>query len=506
MKVLMFDDLIGNLSGVQEKLSQMDMSVDLAWDVAEANRLWTSGGYNAIVMSILSLNGDAVSTCLGCKSSSADPVVTIIYSPYALNDEDKKYLGQIGIDHLLEKGKDDGIADILMGFPEKSETYRKKVSTDLDRDRLASITKSMYESAMKDLASRAKNLEEILENSSDVIYELDPYGRIILISKVIENLTGYTRQELMGMSALDVTSPDSIELVADHISMLLSGKEQPRAVEVGVQAKDGRVIPAEMIVRPIRHENEVVGILGIGRNVEERKRLEERLKRAINEKDFYLDLMAHDIQNFNQAIIGYLEMILATENLDPKLDRYAKGAFRQVMQTSQLIAHLKKVAQVRQYAKQTVERRDLKEVLQKGITNLQSRLDKSMIAVTFDCQESYCPINASDDMEDLLELLVSSLARYAVSEILHIRVSLSPEIVNGGRYWTIDVCGTNLRISEPAVRCVMSQDFTGCQTIERPDLQLLVVRAIVESQDGSIETKSLENGRGDRFVIRIPQA
>jgi PAS domain S-box-containing protein len=429
----------------------------------------------------------------------------VIYAPYPISEDDKKFLIESGIDAILEPGSDEGIVELLSKFEQDASTFKRPPST-VDRVRLMSITKGMYDAAMKDMASRAKKLEEILENSSDVIYELDPYGRIVLISKAIERLTGYSRNELLGMSALDVTSPDSLEVVAEHISMLLSGKEDPPAVEVGVQAKNGKIIPAEMIVRPIRHEDTVVGILGIGRNVEERKRLEDNLRRAVNEKDFYLDLMAHDIQNFNQAIVGYLEMILATENLDPKLERFAKGAFRQVMQTAQLIAHLKKVAQVRQLSKETVERRDLKEVLTRGITNLQSRLDKNIVAITFDCQESYCPIMASDDIEDLLELLVSSLSRYSLSDILHLRISLSAEVVDGGRYWTVDICGNNLRISDSVVRCVMSQDFSGCQMIERPDLQLLVVRAIIETQGGTIEAKSLENGRGDRFVIRIPQA
>jgi two-component system CheB/CheR fusion protein len=249
-----------------------------------------------------------------------------------------------------------------------------------------------------------------------------------------------------------------------------------------------------------------VGILGIGRNVEERKRLEENLRRVINEKDFYLDLMSHDLQNFNTAILGYLEMIMATDGLDPKIDRYAKGAFRQVMQTAQLIAHLKRVAQIRQFGASTMSRRDLREILQRSITNIQSKPDKTGIAITFECPEGPCPIMSGDDINDMLDLVVSSAVRYSLSDLLHLNVSVSSEVIEGRKSWSIGVSGKSLRLSKPVVRCVMSQDFSGCQTIERPDLQLLVVRAIVETQGGSIEATSLENGRGDRFVIRLPQA
>jgi light-regulated signal transduction histidine kinase (bacteriophytochrome) len=261
-----------------------------------------------------------------------------------------------------------------------------------------------------------------------------------------------------------------------------------------------------MIVRPIRHENQVVGILGIGRDVEERKRLEENLKRVMNEKDFYLDLMSHDLQNFNQAILGYLEMILATENIDPKLERYAQGALRQVMQTATLIAHLKRVAQIRMMGTKPKEAMDLKEVVQNSITKMQSRLDKSNTIIAFECSEEKCPIVAGDDVKDFLELLITSVNRYAISDLVYLKVSLGPETIEGAKYWMIEVSGNSLKLAKPVVQCVMSQDFSGCLTIDRPDLQLLVVRAIVETQGGVITARAQENGRGDRFVIRFPQA
>jgi light-regulated signal transduction histidine kinase (bacteriophytochrome) len=261
-----------------------------------------------------------------------------------------------------------------------------------------------------------------------------------------------------------------------------------------------------MIVRPIRHENQVVGILGIGRNVEEKKRLEENLRRIINEKDFYLDLMSHDLQNFNQAILGYLEMILAAEGLDPKLERYANGALRQVMQTATLIAHLKRVAQVRMQGTQNTSVRDLKEIVQKSVTKIQSQLNKGDVIIAFECKEDKCPMVASDDINDLIELLVTATTRYALSGFLHMRIDLSSELREGQKFWAVEITGNNLKLAQPVIQCIMSQDYSGCLTIERPDLQLLVVRAIVETQGGVIEARTHENGRGDRFVIRFPQA
>lgn len=506
MRALLLDDPIGTLSPLDEKLKGNGHETIRVWDVPEAKERLHEEHFDAIVASPLCILGDAFMFCLEAKRRARKPMLACVCTSYPIDVKDAEFLRGIGIDHTFAASRVETVLDAFKSWVEGGRTTGLGVRDDYDKGALMSISRKSYDDAVKDLASKAKKLEELLENASDVIYELDPYGRIVLISKVIEKLTGYTRDELIGMSALDVTSPDSLEVVADHISMLLSGQVDPPAVEVGVLSKSGHVIPAEMIVRPIRHSNQVVGILGIGRNVEERKRLEENLKRVINEKDFYLDLMSHDLQNFNTAILGYLEMIMATEGLDPKIDRYAKGAFRQVMQTAQLIAHLKRVAQIRQFGAHSMTRRDLKEILQRSITSIQSRSDRASVAITFESPDGPCPILSGDDINDMLDIIVSSALRYSLTDLLHLKIGLSSEVMDGQRFWTIAVSGKSLRLSKPVVRCIMSQDFQGCQTIERPDLQLLVVRAIVETQNGSIEATSQNNGRGDRFVIRLPQA
>jgi PAS domain S-box-containing protein len=504
VKLLLLDDPIGSLSPIEDQLQEAGFEVVRTWDANDATQRCSSEKFDGIIASAMGIMGEAVTFSLAEKMKRPDNLRLIILTPYAIPDEDRSYLKSLGVDNVVGPGAN-GILGTIKEWGTKNNGSGPAPQLP-DRLRTMRIARLSYEAALKDFSSRAKKLDEILENSSDVIYELDPYGKITLISKAIERLTGYPRDQLIGMSALDVTSADSLEVVASHISMLLSGEADPPPVEVGVQAKNGHVIPAEMIVRPIRHENQVVGILGIGRNVEEKKRLEENLRRIINEKDFYLDLMSHDLQNFNQAILGYLEMILATEELDPKLERYAKGALRQVMQTATLIAHLKRVAQVRMQGTQNTSVRDLKEIVQRSVTKIQSTLNNSDIIIAFECKEDKCPVVATDDVNDLISLLVSATTRYALSGFLHLRIDLSSELREGQRFWTIEITGNNLKLAQPVIQCIMSQDYSGCLTIERPDLQLLVVRAIVETQGGTIEARTHENGRGDRFVIRFPQA
>ena len=490
---------------MEKRLADTGMDVTRLWNPVEASERCMKDGIDAVIASTFSRSYDAVTLCLDLERRSEHPLMAVLYAPQMIEKADMDYLSEVGIHHIIRSADDTGIIGILDSWKHPAHISERKPETKVDIQKLNSISRRINESAMNDLASKAKKLEEILENSSDVIYELDPYGRIILISKAIEKLTGYSREELIGMSAMDVTSPDSLEVVVNHISALLEGEDNPPAVEVGVKTKTGHVIPAEMIVRPIRNEKEVVGILGIGRNVEERKRLEDSLRRAINEKDFYLDLMAHDIQNFNQAIIGYIEIILLNKDLSPEVTRYAHGALRQITEIANLIAHLTRVANIRRIKKEDMKEMDLRKVLLNSITDIQNRSVASAVLMTLDCPPGEYPIRASADINDFLGLIVDSAIRHSLSKTVHLKITVTPHFEEEGKFWIIEISSKDLRLSEPVVSCIMSQDYSGCNTIERPDLQLIVARAIIETQGGSIEVRTGYNGKGDGFVARLKQ-
>ncbi len=55
-------------------------------------------------------------------------------------------------------------------------------------------------------------------------------------------------------------------------------------------------------------KGKVVGILGTYEDITVRKKYEMELERLKSQAELYVDIMAHDINNMNQAMMGYLEM------------------------------------------------------------------------------------------------------------------------------------------------------------------------------------------------------
>lgn len=103
-------------------------------------------------------------------------------------------------------------------------------------------------------------------------------GRLIDVNDAAVRRLGYTREELLQMSAWDIVRPDMLPAIMESLELR---RQTGSAVFDSVHlAKDGREIPVEVSSRII-HMNDVAIGLNIARDVTERLRIEEeRLQEA----------------------------------------------------------------------------------------------------------------------------------------------------------------------------------------------------------------------------------
>ena len=89
------------------------------------------------------------------------------------------------------------------------------------------------------LRQSEEKYRELIENANDIIYTVDLSGTFTSINRAGERLTGYTREEALGMNIADVTSPDDAQRIQQRIANNLAGANLP-AFELEIFAKDGR--------------------------------------------------------------------------------------------------------------------------------------------------------------------------------------------------------------------------------------------------------------------------
>ena len=85
--------------------------------------------------------------------------------------------------------------------------------------------------------------------------------------------------------------------------------------------------------------------------ITDRKQTEEHIVKVKQEAEFYLDLASHDLTNFNQTILGNLNLLRAKSNLDEKMEKYVAACERQVAKSENLIAKMRAFSQVKNIEK-----------------------------------------------------------------------------------------------------------------------------------------------------------
>ena len=82
--------------------------------------------------------------------------------------------------------------------------------------------------------------KEIVEGTKAAIYEIDFIeGRFTYVNDILVDLTGYSREELFSMNAMDFLSEESKELWIQRYKDMLDGRPVPNSVEYKIKMKDG---------------------------------------------------------------------------------------------------------------------------------------------------------------------------------------------------------------------------------------------------------------------------
>jgi len=136
------------------------------------------------------------------------------------------------------------------------------------------------------LAESEKRYRFLAENGADVIWVLDMNLRLTYLSSSIIKMTGYSVEENMARGMGKSLDPASIEAVSEIVMRELAKKGEPNTatpltpVAVEIEHKDGSKIWAESAGTLLRGpDGQPVEIIGILRDVTERKKAEETLQR-----------------------------------------------------------------------------------------------------------------------------------------------------------------------------------------------------------------------------------
>ena len=129
-------------------------------------------------------------------------------------------------------------------------------------------------------AIRLSNLynRSLIEASLDPLVTIGPDGKITDVNGATEQVTGYSRNDLIGTDFSDYfTEPEKAR--TGYQQVFTDGEVRDYPLEI--QHKDGHITPVLYNASVYRDENgKVIGVFAAARDITERKKAEEALKKA----------------------------------------------------------------------------------------------------------------------------------------------------------------------------------------------------------------------------------
>jgi len=170
----------------------------------------------------------------------------------------------------------------------------------------------------------------ILEAVPDAVIAVNRQGVIIQANSQTETLFGYTRDELIGQK-IEVLVPERQRPEHDRHREQFHAKPKIRRMGSGLdlygRRRDGSEFPVEISLSPVETGDGTM-VLSVIRDISDRKRIEEDLRRANEELDRRKSRELRDSQNRLALIIDSSQDAIIGKNLDGIVTHWNKGAER----------------------------------------------------------------------------------------------------------------------------------------------------------------------------------
>jgi PAS domain S-box-containing protein len=228
--------------------------------------------------------------------------------------EDFDHVGTVKYRQIAERGtgtvetrwlrKDGQLIDVLLSStPLDPADHSKGVTfTALD------ITERKQ--AAEALQKAKEYAENLLETANVMVIGVDAVGAVTVFNREAERITGYIRQEVLGRNLFeDWARTGHYDYLQERFVQWQAGRLlMPLLVENVLYTKTGEEVFISWRINDIREQGRLVGLIGFGMNISERKMMEQEIV-ARNQELLLLRELSEIIQQSTSLDEGYREVV-----------------------------------------------------------------------------------------------------------------------------------------------------------------------------------------------------
>lgn len=127
------------------------------------------------------------------------------------------------------------------------------------------------------IQEKLRMYERFFQESKDMFFILDRNGRFIDINPGFAEILGYTKEDLLGRTSRFITLEEDLPVLRKNFERVLKGESVKFTFRA--KSKDGEIKFVEVVEWPVFRNGEIVGAEGVTREITERVKTEEELRK-----------------------------------------------------------------------------------------------------------------------------------------------------------------------------------------------------------------------------------
>jgi len=351
-------------------------------------------------------------------------------------------------------------------------------------------------------------LNSLLATVPDAIYFKDARGRFIRANRAMARRLGLDDpHDAVGKTGFELPLQEVALAVHQQDELVLrSGKAQNYSLES--RELPDRTTAWDLVTRLPLHDasSDVVGVIGIYRNVTEQKRAELEIEEAVRRRDQFLAMLSHELRNPLGAVVAATALLKAGRADAEKQQKLLQILERQSQHMARLLDDLLEVSRVTQ---NKIELRmvpvDLTAVTRDAVDAARPLMEKRGLSFTAELEQG--PLYVQGDPARLQQIQTNLLHNAAKYTPRGGHVELALARANGDVL--IRVRDDGMGIPPQMLHSVFELFVQNKRTLDRSDgglgVGLTLVRGLVVKHGGTVSVESAGEGKGSAFMVRLPR-
>ena len=379
-------------------------------------------------------------------------------------------------------------------------TTRKNAENELKK------YKEQLEELVKKRTADLENYRILFSHINDLAYICDANGKYMYLNNTFEKLTNRKVEEFIGKSFEPLFKEESLENAINGYKSTLRGENSVYEVSF----KDSGII-CEFNDIPLKNEKgKIIGVIGIGRDITERKRMEDNTKLASQAKSKFLTNMSHELRTPLNSILGITQITRRDSSLPEK----HKKSIEIIHRSGEYLLSL--IKQVLDLAKAEAGRIDIEETkcdLYTMLNDLNSSFNNRIVekGLYFNYKKAkevpYCVILDEVKLRQILTNLISNAIKFTREGgvLVNVGIKENPDSnTEKDHLLLFEIEDTGIGLSQNEIGLIFEPFVqTSIQKKEGTGLGLAISYQYVKLLGGELKVKSKPD-KGSKFYFNIP--